>query len=150
LGLNAHDRQALAQIEEALADADPKFAAKLSLFSRLVGGVPALERERMRDGRRPAAGQSICGLSPDRPRAFRRLYVIAAAMALVLTVTMIAVAAISRTSGKGTCAEWAADRCVKQAATSPPKSPQGQQNQQGQQSKQGQKSQPGYVPSLTP
>jgi hypothetical protein len=138
LGLNAHDRQALAQIEEALADADPKFAAKLSSFSRLVDGEPALERERIRDGRRPAAGQSICGLSPDRPRAFRLLYVVAAAMALVLTVTMIAIVTISRTSGKGTCAEWTADTCVKQAATSPPKSQQSQKSQQG------------YVPSLTP
>jgi Protein of unknown function (DUF3040) len=134
LGLNAHDRQALAQIEEALADADPKFAAQLSSFSRLVDGEPVLERERIRDGRRPAAGQSICGLSPERPRAFRLLYVVAAAMALALTITMIVIVLISRTSGKGTCAQWTAGTCVKQAATSPPK-------KQSQQSD---------VPSLTP
>jgi hypothetical protein len=89
LSLNAHDRQALALIEERLAGTDPPFAAKLSAFSRLAeGAMPERERIRRRR-RRPAAGTSVCGLRPGRRASYKLAYWIAVAMALSVSLAMI-------------------------------------------------------------
>ena len=100
LSLNAHDRQVLALIEEELAGADPRFAAKLSAFSRLTEGAMP-ERERIRGRRRrpvgapSAGGPSVCGLRPGRQASYKFVYWIAVAMALSVSLAMIYFALIS-------------------------------------------------------
>jgi Protein of unknown function (DUF3040) len=134
LSLNAHDRHALAQIEEALADADPKFAAKLSSFARLADAGSMPERERIGEARRPVFGSSICGMRPGQPGAHKLIYLIIVATAVALTVAMISFALVSHPSGKGGCAGWQTAACAKQATTTAPA-------HSGQQ---------GYLPSLVP
>lgn len=105
MSLNAHDRQVLALIEEELAGADPRFAAKLSAFSRLAEGAMP-ERERIRGRRRrpvgapsvgapSPAGPSVCGLRPGRQASYKFIYWIAVAMALSVSLAMIYFALIS-------------------------------------------------------
>jgi hypothetical protein len=100
LSLNAHDRQVLALIEEELAGADPRFAAKLSAFSRLTEGTMP-EREQIRGRRRPSADRpsanpsSICGLPPGRQASYKLFYWIAVAMALSVSLAIIYFALIS-------------------------------------------------------
>lgn len=48
MSLNARDRQALSLIEEDLTHSDPRFAARLTAFSRLTDGEEMPARERIR------------------------------------------------------------------------------------------------------
>lgn len=126
LSLNAHDRQALAQIEEELGGDDPKFAARLSAFSRLADGEAMPERERIREARRPVMSPALCGLHPGQPGARKLMYWAAVAMAVAVTLAVISFALVSGHSGtKGACTGWQAGACARQAAPSAP-APSGQ------------------------
>ncbi|HEY5019320.1 MAG TPA: DUF3040 domain-containing protein [Streptosporangiaceae bacterium] len=136
MSLNGHDRQALAKIEETLADTDPQFAARLSAFARLADGGAMPERERIRRDRQRGTGSALCGLRPGQPGARRLMYWIAVAMAVAITLAVISAALASGHGGtKGACAEWQGLACARQAAPSAPPAPAGQN---------------GSAPALTP
>lgn len=127
LSLNAHDRQALARIEEELGGGDPKFAARLSAFSRLADGEAMPERERISEARQPVIGRALCGLRPGRPGARKLMYWAAVAMAISITLAVISFALVSGHSGtKGACTGWQGGACARQAAPSAP-APSGQE-----------------------
>lgn len=128
VSLNAHDRQALAQIEEALACTDPKFTARLSAFSRLADGGEMPERERIRGGRQRGTGSALCGPRPVQPGAHRLMYWIAVAVAVAITLAVISAALVSGQAGtKGACAQWQGLTCVRRAVPATPPAPAGQQ-----------------------
>lgn len=111
MSLSARDRHLLAQIEEEIAGADPRFAARLSAFARLADGGAMPERERIREPRRLAA----------RPVRGGLMRWIAVAMAVAVTLAVISAALVGgRTGGKGACAEWQGLVCTRQAAPSAP------------------------------
>jgi hypothetical protein len=129
VSLNAHDRHALARIEEELAESDPRFAARLSAFARLADGGAMPERERIRESRQSVARRVLRGpCSPGCPGARRPMYWIAVAMALAVTLAVISAALVSGNTGaKGACAEWQGLVCTRQAAPSAP-APAGQED----------------------
>jgi hypothetical protein len=137
VSLNAHDKQALAQIEEALADTDPQFTARLSAFSRLAADEAMPERERIRGDRQHAIGSALCRLRPGQPGARRLMYYwTAVAMAVAITLAVICAALVSGHAGSGgACTERQGLVCVRQAAPSAPPAPSGRK---------------GGAPSLTP
>jgi hypothetical protein len=119
LSLNAHDRQALARIEEALAGADPQLAAKLSSFSRLVDDGEMPERERIRQARRSVMSPADGGRRLRQPGAYRVVYWVAMAVAMCLTLAGVSFALASgHPNSKGACAGWQVGTCAKQAAPS--------------------------------
>jgi hypothetical protein len=122
VSLNPRDRHALAQIEERLADADPRFAARLSAFARLADGGVMPERERIRESRRPVAGRLLRGRrAPGRPGARRPMYWIAVALATAVTIAGIAAALVSGNTGtKGACANWQGLACTRQVTPPAP------------------------------
>lgn len=121
MSLNAHDRQALARIEEELEDADPQFAANLSAFWRLADGEAMPEREEIHGTRRPVIVPALCVRRPGRPRARLLVYAIAIAMAVSITLAVISVALVTgRGGGKDACPQWGAIACVKQTMPSAP------------------------------
>jgi hypothetical protein len=125
VSLNAHDRQALAQIAEALASTDPRFAATMSALSRLAVGGAMPERERISEPERPVM-RPVLGLRPGQPGARRWTYWIAVAMAVAVTLAMISTALVrGSTGGSGACAQWEGLACVRQAAHSTPPAPSG-------------------------
>lgn len=132
LGLNSRDRQALALIEEALAHADPRFAAKLSAFSGLANGEPMPERERIRAERLQAVSR-VARPRARRPRARRLggrdqlISWLAVAAWVSITLVLISVAlVIGNTGTKAACREWQAGLCVARTAPSAPAVPSGQ------------------------
>ncbi|MGH3282091.1 MAG: DUF3040 domain-containing protein [Trebonia sp.] len=136
MSLNAHDRHALAQIEEDLVGGDPKFAAKLSGFSRLADGEEMPESERIRQARRHVVGPALRGLRPGRPGAPRLMYWIAVAMAVALTLAVICFALVlGNTGGKAACTGWQVGACARRSAPSAPAVPSGHKDR---------------VPSFTP
>lgn len=109
MSLSAHDQRVLAQIEEAVAGNDPRFAASISAFGRLADGVMP-ERERIRPCQWPPA-------EPGRRRLDRNklMYWLAVAMAVSITIAVIAFALASGHAGtRETCAKWQAGVCVQQ------------------------------------
>lgn len=129
LSLNAHDRLALAQIEEELAGADPKFAAELSAFSRLTDGEAMPERERIRQARRHGIGPGFRGPRPGRPAAARLMYWIAVAMAVAITLAVIGFALTLGSMGaSGACAGWQEGACARGSTPSAPAVPSGHQD----------------------
>lgn len=127
MSLNAHDRHALDLIEEGLADSDPRFAAKLSAFSRLTddGEMPA--RERIGAGRLHSPGLAVRGLLSGGPARQRRvLYVTAIAVWLSISVMLISVALVLSHSGSATaCTEWRGTACAGRATPTAPPVPAG-------------------------
>lgn len=125
MSLNAHDRHALAQIEEELAGGDPKFAAKLSAFSRLADGEAMPESERIRQARRRVTVPAFRGLrrgQPGRPRLL--LYWIVVALAVAVTLAVIGVSLVfGNTGSKGACTGWQTGAC--RTAHSAPPAPSG-------------------------
>ena len=121
MSLNAHDRQALALIEEALAGGDPQFASKLSAFSRLAEDGAMPERERIhQDGRRMIV-RAIRGLRLGQPGTSKLLRWVTVAMWVAISVALISAAvAMSRAGGKPGCAQWQATTCVRSVAPSTP------------------------------
>lgn len=117
MSLNARDRQTLSRIEEGLAGSDPRFAARLSAFSRLADGdgMPARERIRPR-------GQWIGPLC--EPRWWLRWTGGAWILWLVITVAMLTVAIVLSRSGPASqCGRLQGFACTQQPApTSPPAS----------------------------
>lgn len=135
MSLNAHDRRALTRIEEALADADPRFVARVAAFSRLTDDEALPERERIREARRPGIDQALRCLRPGQPGAHKLMYWIAVAMAVCITLALICSApVIGHGDTEGGCAQWQAVTCVRQAPPSAPV-PSGHK---------------GHAPSLTP
>ena len=90
--MNAHDRQALARIEETLADADPQFAARMSAFSRLTDDEAVPEREQIRGNVRHAVGLGRWGPRFGQPGARGLAYWIAVALAVAITLAVISAA----------------------------------------------------------
>lgn len=126
MSLNAHDRQALAQIEEELGGGDPKFAARLLAFSRLADGEAMPESEQIPGARRPAIGPALRGLRPGQPGARRLMYWAAVALVVAVTLAVISFALASGQGGtRGVCTGWPAGSCARQAAPSAP-APSGQ------------------------
>ncbi|MGH3263981.1 MAG: DUF3040 domain-containing protein [Trebonia sp.] len=121
MSLNAHDRHALARIEEELQGADPKFVARLSAFCRLANDEAMPEREQIHGARRPSIGLSLSGPHLGRPRARGLMYAIAIAMAAAITLTVISLALVLGHGGRrGACAQWQAGGCARQATPSAP------------------------------
>lgn len=121
--LNAHDRRVLAQIEEAVAGNDPRFAASLSAFDRLADGGVMPERERIRPGTRSADRPGRRRPPFRRPEMNKLMYWIAVAMAVSITLAVIVFVLVNgHSGGKEACAAWQAGICVKQSAPSVPAS----------------------------
>lgn len=112
LSLNAHDRHELSLIEEALAGTDPRFAAKLSAFSRLANGEAMPERERIRAGRQHPAGRAVRGLRPGQPGTLRWISV---AVWLLISIALLSTAlALGDTGTSAPCARWQGLVCTRQ------------------------------------
>lgn len=121
MSLNAHERHALARIEEELAGADPRFAATLSAFSRMADGEAMPERERIREARRSVMGPAVCGVRPGQPGSYKLVYWAAVAVAVCLTIAVISFALVSgHTGSSGACTEWQTGVCVRQTQPSSP------------------------------
>jgi DUF3040 family protein len=103
MSLNAHDKHALDKIEERLADTDPRFAARLSAFSRLADGSTMPERERIRPGPKRTFGRS------------GRLAWATVAGWLVISLGLIAVALIASHTDGG-CKQGQAASCASRDA----------------------------------
>lgn len=123
VSLSARDRQALEEIEEELGGSDPRFAAKLSAFSRLTddGEMPA--RERIRAGRRRAAGRALLfPVGGERPRRSVFMW-ISVTIWLVISAALLSVALVlSHTAGTASCAQWKGLLCVHRVVPSAPAS----------------------------
>src|SRR5215472_5441761 len=103
MSLNARDKQALDRIEEEVACSDPRFAARLSAFSRLADGWTMPDRERIRpDGQRPGRRMTRRGLAWAT-----------AVVWLVTSLGLIAVALItSHAGGSAPCTQWQTTACA--------------------------------------
>lgn len=114
MSLNSRDRQTLSQIEEDLAWSDPRFAARLSAFSRMANGegMPARERIRQRIG--PFSGG----------RWWLRWTGGAWIVWLVISMALLTVAIVLSHSGPAYgCAQWQGLSCTQRSApTAPPAS----------------------------
>lgn len=127
MSLSAHDRQALARIEETLADADPQFAARMSAFSRLAGDKAVPERERICGSMWRAIGSGRWGLRFSQSGARKVSYWIAVAVAVAITLAVISAALVSgHADTKDTCAERHDVACAGQATPSAPHALSGQ------------------------
>ena len=127
MSLNAHDRQALAQIEETLSAADPRFAAELSAFSRLVDGGSMPESERIRGVRLPAVYRRTRRPGASRPGTHRLLSWIVVALWLSIALALISAAIVLGGKGPKTeCTEWQVGVCSKGTGHSAPPGPSGQ------------------------
>lgn len=121
MSLNAHDRQALAQIEEELAGADPQLAAELASFARSADGMGMPERERIRGSRRSVIGRAIRLLRLGQSDAYKAVYWIFLATAVSVVLAAISFALVSRhPSSGGACPGWQVGTCAKQVAPSAP------------------------------
>lgn len=128
MSLNAHDREALSQIEEALSAADPKLAAKLSGFSRLTDGEAMPERERITGLRRQRAiMRAVRGLCPGRPGQHGRTYWIPVTVWLVVSLVLFSVALILSHTGaaRAACKEPQPLVCATRAVPEGTQVPQG-------------------------
>jgi hypothetical protein len=112
LSLSAHDRQALDRIEEALASADPPFAARLSAFSQLADGTVMPERERL-SGRGRAGGRGKHGLI---------LWVVVLMWVSISLALILVAIALSSTAPQSGCTAGQTSACVRRAVPSAPSS----------------------------
>jgi hypothetical protein len=130
VSLSARDRQALDLIEEGLAGADPRFAAKLSAFSRLTDGGEMPARERIQADTRPTTlrGLPPHGLRPGRRKRPRRPSTGAAVTVLLLiSLAVISVALVLGHSGAAAaCPRHSGAGCANRAVPSAPRVPAGQ------------------------
>lgn len=127
VSLNAHDRRALDLIEEELAGSDPRFAAKLSAFTRLTEGGEMPARERIRSRRRRGPGWALRAPRPGshgRPRW--SLYRTMLAVWLSVSLAMILIAlGLSHAGTTAACSQWRGLVCVSRTAPSAPPAPAG-------------------------
>ena len=127
VSLSAHDRQALARIEETLADADSQFAARMSAFSRLADDKAVPERERICGSIRRAIGSGCWSLRSSQSGARKVSCWIAVAIAVAITLAVISAALVSgHADTKDTCAERHDVACAGQATPSAPHALSGQ------------------------
>jgi hypothetical protein len=137
VSLSARDRQALDLIAEDLAASDPRFAAKLSAFSKLTDGGEMPARERILAGR-PAPIRGLLvrdSRSEGRTRPRRPLYLVTLVIWLVISVALISVALVLSHSGTAAaCARGGATGCAKanRPVPSAPRLPVGQNGLYGQ------------------
>lgn len=125
VSLNAHDRRALDLIEEELAGSDPRFAAKLSAFTRLTEGGEMPARERIRSGRRRV--RALRGLRPGthgRPRWSLYRTMLAVWLSISLALILIALG-LSHAGTTAACSQWRGLVCVSRTAPSAPPVPAG-------------------------
>lgn len=112
MSLNARDRQALDRIEEELSGADPRFAARLSAFSRLADGEGMPARERIRPRRQRIGPFFLSRLS-------RRSTVGVVWLAISLMLFTVAIALSHLSAGSG-CAQWQGLSCAQRSVPSAP------------------------------
>lgn len=115
LSLSVKERHVLASIENRLAASDCKLASMLNLFVRLTAGEAMPSRERLRNGwrraivardRRHYRPRAVAGpASRKRARLLMVLWV-------VVSVGMVAVAAVTSSGGHGSCAAHPALSCA--------------------------------------
>ncbi|HEX6448524.1 MAG TPA: DUF3040 domain-containing protein [Trebonia sp.] len=123
MSLSAHDKEALDLIAEGLAASDPRFAAKLSAFTKLTDGGEMPARERIRAATRPTAfrGPLMRGSRPGgRTRPRRPLYWITVAVWLLISATMISLALILSHSGAPACARGQGTGCANRSVPAAP------------------------------
>jgi hypothetical protein len=124
LSLNAHDRQALARIEETLADTDPRFAARLSAFARLADAGAMPGREELRQDSPHGGGSALRGLCSGQPAKARLMYWIAVALAVAGTLAVVfGVLVGGHAAAQRTCTGWQAVACGRKTPPSAPASP---------------------------
>lgn len=116
LSLNAHDKQALARIEDALASADPDFAARLSAFSRLADAGAMPERERIRGDKPGAVPRAVRTLSAGGQGSRGLIRWIAVAMWVSISLALISIAIVLGHAGPHTgCPLWQTAVCARPA-----------------------------------
>jgi hypothetical protein len=112
----------LGAIEEALAASDPRLAAMLSTFTRLVAGEAMPGRERIRTGQPPTVIRAAFGLGPGHPARpeppgttwwHRLVRVSPVAVWMAISVALITVALLlSHSGGAASCARWPETACT--------------------------------------
>lgn len=115
MSLSAHDRHELDLIEEALAGTDPRFAAKLSAFSRLADGEAMPERERIRAQRQHAAGRAWAGARRGHRGMPAGGWITIAAWLLISLALVSAALAFGHPGSTAECAQWQGLVCVRHA-----------------------------------
>jgi hypothetical protein len=135
VSLSAHDKEALDLIAEGLAGSDPRFAAKLSAFSRLTDGGEMPVREQIQAAGRPSAfrGPLLRASGPARrTRPRQTFYRVTVAVWLLISVAMVSVALVFSHSGTTACARGQDSGCASRSAPSAPSAPSVPAAQQGQ------------------
>ncbi|MGH3165906.1 MAG: DUF3040 domain-containing protein [Trebonia sp.] len=121
MSLNAHDKQALARIEDALASADPQFAARLSAFSRLADAGVMPERERIRGDRLRAVAGAILAMGTGGRETRGLIRWIAVAMWVSISLALISIAIVLGHAGPQTgCPVWQTAACARPSTHSAP------------------------------
>jgi len=120
----ARERQALDSITEGLARSDPRLAALLAAFTRLVSGEEMPEHEKIREGfwraagrrrRRPATKSHRRAGSMDQYACFRRAALL---MSLLITGVLIVIfVMLSQGGGHSECRSLWAVACPSSAPT---------------------------------
>lgn len=140
VSLSARDKEALDLIEEGLAGSDPRFAAKLSAFSRLTDGGEMPARERIRAAGRPSAFRGLLLRDSDsgrRTRPRRSFYWVTLIVWLLISAAMVSVALVLSHSGPPACARGQGTGCANRSVPSAPRVPAGHKGQTGQTGQEG-------------
>ena len=133
MSLSPKEQQALASMEDGLADSDPKLASLLATFARLASDEEMPVREKIRATRHRATRRPRRNVS-QRPgtarRDIRRLCLrlgwpqtMLLLLWLAVTIALVAVALVlNRGSSNGPCPEaWAAAACTRQTPAHSPR-----------------------------
>lgn len=118
----AREQQALDSITEGLARSDPRLAALLAAFTRLVSGEEMPEHEKIREGSWRAAGRRRCRPSSGSHRRagstdqYARFRLAALLMSLLITGVLIIIFVVfSQGGGHSECQSLWAVACPSSA-----------------------------------